>query len=537
MSLYMWRFAGTSFGLERQFWWTLLAACAAGVITASGAILFRFITMHISEATWLTHALEEGLAYDGTSTVPHNITAYAAWGSGEWQWMAYTVGGGGVIAVLKLLSTFLTVFFGAFDKDERHEHSRVFPRLTPNLVVEVGSLQGHVVHGFFVLLCGAVAIGCGASVGPEAPNGSFGAGVGAGLHRLLRPRGVRADIAEGVGHSEEWVLIGMACAFANIFPGLLCSLALLLELNILTTIISVAAVKGSIAALREQDDPHSALHSASHAAGPGVGRRGGGCFGGCFGGDVAANAKRSAAAPDELPHSKFRFDFAQYCIYVTLGGGLGIAIYSAVDATTFLSNADLTSERLILDTGVSTADALHFALQQAIPSDSFRLPPTPSDSFRLLPTPSDSSDSFRLLPTPSDSFRLLPTLSDSFRLFPTLSDSPVCRRRGSCGRGTTLQPPPSAPLAACSLSRARSRAPCCRRSACGCSVGSTRRASTRRGPRAPAYCARGCSACARTAPCATRSSASGRCFRPAVPSSSLASPLIPLGAVPLLILP
>jgi hypothetical protein len=57
---------------------------------------------------------------------------------------------------------------------------------TPNLVVEVGSLEGHMVHGYFILLCGAVAIGCGASVGPEAPNGSFGAGVGAGLHRLLK---------------------------------------------------------------------------------------------------------------------------------------------------------------------------------------------------------------------------------------------------------------------------------------------------------------------------------------------------------------
>jgi H+/Cl- antiporter ClcA len=62
---------------------------------------------------------------------------------------------------------------------------------TPNLVVEVGSLEGHMVHGYFILLCGA--IGCGASVGPEAPNGSFGAGVGAGLHRLLKaPHGPRA---------------------------------------------------------------------------------------------------------------------------------------------------------------------------------------------------------------------------------------------------------------------------------------------------------------------------------------------------------
>ena len=42
----------------------------------------------------------------------------------------------------------------------------------------------------------------------------------------------------------------MAVAFVNIFPGLLIGLALVFELNLSTTIISVAAVEAALAALR-----------------------------------------------------------------------------------------------------------------------------------------------------------------------------------------------------------------------------------------------------------------------------------------------
>ena len=46
------------------------------------------------------------------------------------------------------------------------------------------------------------------------------------------------------------MLVGMAVAFVNIFPGLLIGLALVFELNLSTTIISVAAVEAALAALR-----------------------------------------------------------------------------------------------------------------------------------------------------------------------------------------------------------------------------------------------------------------------------------------------
>ena len=394
-TLYMWRFAGSSFGLERKFWWTLLASCAAGALTACGALLFQLIATSIAQATWHTDELDHGLLYDGTSAVPHNVTAYAAWGGGEWRWIVYTTCGGAVIAGLKLLGTFFSVFFGIFDKDAtHHSSSRVFPRLTPNLVVEVGSLEGHMVHGFSILLGGAVAIGCGASVGPEAPNGSFGAGVGAGLHRLLKV-GPREAGAPGAGSerglSEEYVLIGMATAFVNIFPGIICAIALMLELNITTTIISVAAVKASVAALKERDEaralrkqaradatataeataeaaaePTGTAEATAEARPTGVGRRaagGRGCLG-CAK-DVAVDAKRSAAATGELPHSKFRFDFAQFVIFVTFGGSVGVVVYSFGASHTFLSADDLTSDDLVASTGASSADVFLFLLQKA----------------------------------------------------------------------------------------------------------------------------------------------------------------------------
>ena len=35
-ALYMWRFAGVSFGLEARFWWTLLGSLATASLTALG---------------------------------------------------------------------------------------------------------------------------------------------------------------------------------------------------------------------------------------------------------------------------------------------------------------------------------------------------------------------------------------------------------------------------------------------------------------------------------------------------------------------
>jgi hypothetical protein len=40
-ALYMWRFAGVSFGLEARFWWTLLGSLATASLTALGAIVYK----------------------------------------------------------------------------------------------------------------------------------------------------------------------------------------------------------------------------------------------------------------------------------------------------------------------------------------------------------------------------------------------------------------------------------------------------------------------------------------------------------------
>mgnify|MGYP001393219626 CR=1 FL=1 len=60
-ALYLWRFAGASFGLERRFWWTLLGALLTGAVTALGAVLFNVVVERAEDATWLTDALERGL--------------------------------------------------------------------------------------------------------------------------------------------------------------------------------------------------------------------------------------------------------------------------------------------------------------------------------------------------------------------------------------------------------------------------------------------------------------------------------------------
>ena len=197
-ALYQWRLGGVSFGLERRFWWTLLASAFAGAITACGVLIFRLISQGFEEVWWLTDELKQGLVYDGSTVVPANVTAFAAWGSGRWEWVAHSVWGGLILSGLKMIATVVSIALapgrcgrgaegGAPDvmAAKRHTRSPVYPRLTPNLVFEAGALHGHVVHGFMTLLCGAVSVGVGASLGPEAPIGAFGAGVGAGLYRLF----------------------------------------------------------------------------------------------------------------------------------------------------------------------------------------------------------------------------------------------------------------------------------------------------------------------------------------------------------------
>ena len=148
-ALFMWRFAGVSFGLEARFWWTLLGSLATASLTALGAIVYKVIQERIEDHTWLTNELKDGLPYDGTTSIPGGTRAFGEWGSGKWIWMAYSVAGGAVIALLKFVATLLA--------------GKVFPKLTPALVIEVATLRGHPVHSLFVLLCGAVSIGVGAS--------------------------------------------------------------------------------------------------------------------------------------------------------------------------------------------------------------------------------------------------------------------------------------------------------------------------------------------------------------------------------------
>lgn len=373
-ALYMWRFAGVSFGLESRFWWTLLGSMATASITAVGAIAFKVIQTRLEDATWMTEELERGLPFDGSTAVPPNTTAFAEWGSGEWAWMGYSVAGGAIISGLKFIGTLLAVLLAPCVEPTSAAggvHSRVFPKLTPNLVVEAGSLQGHVVHSVFVLLCGAVSIGTGASVGPEAPNGSFGAGMGSAVHRLLTCWGPCRGRQEGAvgngaavgggdrGFAEEYVLVGMAVAFVNIFPGLLIALALMFELNAATTLISAAAVEAALRALRASRDLVDGQGGGQDGQGRSAAR------GGCLRSATDNGAKTSFLAPGELPHSRFRFDYPQFFIVAAISGGLGMMVYTAIEPNTFLSQADFTDERLLLDTGVTTSEAFIFALREA----------------------------------------------------------------------------------------------------------------------------------------------------------------------------
>ena len=352
--LFMWRLMGVSFGARARFWWTAVAAVLVGALAAAGALLYKTIVHHVSERFWLTEELEEGLPYDGWATLPAHVpNAYAAWGSGEWWWLAVSVVGGVVIGALKFTSTALSQALESRLSGGHCGtiHSHAFPTLTPSLVVEFGCLEPRIVHGCFVLLCGAVSMGVGASTGPEAPNAAFGGAaaalVFAALSRLRAAAPASTRVPPFTASRHEIVYVGIAGVMGVVFPSVAVACALALELNLSTTILSAAAVEHAISVLRSPETKGAGPASLQVES---------------FVNEKGASGAACAALP---PHTKMRFDFGESTILCALAGGVGIFVYGYVADYTELSQEDVSDPTLHQRFGVGTAAAMVTLLARA----------------------------------------------------------------------------------------------------------------------------------------------------------------------------
>jgi len=80
--------------------------------------------------------------------------------------------------------------------------------------------------------------------------------------------------------------------------------------------------------------------------------------------DVACEEK-PCPPPGELPHSRLRFEYVEFGLFVGLAGGLSTLVFKSVYAQTFLDARSWVSTQVLLSTGVSKPDAFLVAFTAA----------------------------------------------------------------------------------------------------------------------------------------------------------------------------
>ena len=210
---------GPAFARRWSFWAGALRALVQGALMGLVALGFYCAFEGFADFAWNTEAYQDGLAHGGRG----------APGNGEWYYVGMGAAAGLAVGALKCA-------WSAFVCE--------IPADLPGLFVEVKDLYcHHPLQAPCVVLCSAVSLACGCSVGPEAAMGSAGAALGMGVSRLVawwrgralafgaRAGGAGADVAPSA-ETEMDVLTGMAGAMGAIFPSPLGGVLLLHELGL-----------------------------------------------------------------------------------------------------------------------------------------------------------------------------------------------------------------------------------------------------------------------------------------------------------------
>ncbi len=198
---------GDAFFCRRNFYLNLVASVIIGLVVGPLSFIF-FNVVERSQSIW-SGANNETLSwYDGYPggaiiTVNGTMTQPYASGSGRVIWLAFMGGGGLLLGVFKVLSS--------FPQGE-----------TKTFFEEITSIHMDPRHAALTAFGGWISLCAGASVGPEAPVAALGGGFAAWLAEcFLQPK----------ANVEIWTLCGMAAAMGSLFASPVLSVLLLIELS------------------------------------------------------------------------------------------------------------------------------------------------------------------------------------------------------------------------------------------------------------------------------------------------------------------
>jgi H+/Cl- antiporter ClcA len=211
---------GPPFARTYFFWQATLYSIFVGILL--GFIALGFFNLFEESATLMWNTAD----YKKSIKLGQNQTKQSWGSSGEWWYIYLSCCGGLAIGCVKIMWS--------------ATRETPFPREPPSLVIEVKDLHVHdPFTSFPVMICSAISLACGASVGPEAALGAVGGAVGtlAGdwMYGSLEDKHGTSTLTSTTSkvitlRKQLYVVIGMAAAFGPLLPSPILAVMMMHEL-------------------------------------------------------------------------------------------------------------------------------------------------------------------------------------------------------------------------------------------------------------------------------------------------------------------
>ena len=207
---------GPQFVRTKSFWQALVYAVVIGILLGVVALLFFNLFEESAHLMWNTDEYQEHI-----KLARNHSKAQQQWGvTGKWWYVSLCSGGGLAVGSIKLLWSSM--------------RPTPFPKNPPSLVIEVKDLHVHdPPTALPIMLCSAVGLACGCSVGPEAALGAVGGAIGT----VLGPHFVHSSDSSDCSDKSRlqlYVVIAMTAAFGPLLPSPVLAVMMMHELGFAT---------------------------------------------------------------------------------------------------------------------------------------------------------------------------------------------------------------------------------------------------------------------------------------------------------------
>ena len=204
---------GAPFVRTARFWADLAWSIGLSAVLGGVALIFFNFFEFFAEMLWDDEAYDRLIKGNATTDFPrvHTNTTRAAWGAAAPSYFYVGLGAAAGLAVGCVKVTWSAV------------RTTPFPTNPPSLVTEVKDLHCHDPATCApLMLCSAIGLACGTSVGPEAALGAVGASLGSFLGE---------HTSTGRQRPGLYATLGMAAAFGPLLPSPMLAVLMLHELG------------------------------------------------------------------------------------------------------------------------------------------------------------------------------------------------------------------------------------------------------------------------------------------------------------------